>query len=82
MHSCHVLKVQASQHGCSNASLDQALKKFWDLETLGINPEESSVYDDFVHMIAFQNGRYCVSLPWKDCHPPLLDNFHLCQKGC
>lgn len=24
--SCHVLRVEASQHGCSNASLDQALK--------------------------------------------------------
>ena len=57
--SCHVLKVEASQHGCSNASLDQALRKFWDLETLGIIPEESSVYDDFMHMITFQNGRYC-----------------------
>ena len=79
--SCHVLKVEALQHGCSNASLDQALRKFWDLETLGINSEESSVYDNFVHTITFQNGRYCVSLPWKDYHPPLPDNFHLCQKS-
>lgn len=42
--SCHVLKVEASQHGYSNASLDQALRKFWNLETLGINPEESFVH--------------------------------------
>ena len=78
--SCHVLKVEASQHGCSNTSLDQALRKFWDLETIGINPEESSVYDDFVLTITFRNGRYCVSLPWKCYHPPLPDNYNLCQK--
>ena len=69
--SCHVLTVEASQHGCSNASLDQALRNFWDLETLGINPEESSVYDDFVHTITFQNGKEIRQLTpvnvWKHC---------------
>ena len=77
--SCHVLKVEASQHGYSNASLDQALRKFWDLETLGINPEEPSVYDDFMHTITFQNGRYCVSLPWTgvDLTVTIYD-IHLC----
>ena len=57
--SCHVLKDGASQHGYSNASLNQVLRKFGDLETLGINPEESSVY---THMIMFQNGRYGITL--------------------
>ena len=79
--SCHVLKVEASQHGYSNA--DQALRKFWDLETLGINPEEPSVYDDFMHTITFQNRKYCVSLPWKSYHPPLPNNYTTCvRRGC
>ena len=78
--SCHTLKAGASTIGCTDASLDDTLKKFWNLEAIGINPEESSVYDDFMHTITFQNGRYCVRLPWKSYHPPLPDNYNLCQK--
>ena len=27
--------------------------------------------------VAFQDGRYRVSLPWKEFHEPLQENYHL-----
>ena len=74
--SCYVLN--AGVQSC-DTSLDQTLQRFWDLETLGIKAEETSIYDEFTHTIAFQGGRYCMQLPWKGHHPPLPDNYHLCQ---
>ena len=73
--STHVLKVE-----CSDCDLDRTLKAFWDLDTLGIKDNKSSVYEDFVQTIDFKNGRYCVHLPWKRVHPVLSDNFELSQK--
>ena len=77
--SCHTLKVEASMVGCANATLDDTLKKFWDLEAIGIKAEESSVYEELTQNVVFWDGRYCVHLPWKSYHPPLPDNFNLCQ---
>ena len=73
--STHVLKVE-----CSDCDLDTTLKAFWDLDTLGIKDNVSSVYEDFIQTIDFKNGRYCVHLPWKSVHPVLSDNFELSQK--
>lgn len=77
--SCHTLKTEASTIGGNDATLDDTLKKFWDLEAIGIKTEESSVYEEFTQNIVFHDGRYCVHLPWKGYHPPLPDNFNLCQ---
>lgn len=60
--------------------LDDRLKAFWDLESFGISNLERTVYDEFQDKIQFSNGRYEVSLPWKDPHPPLPDNHHLSLK--
>ena len=46
--------------------LDEQLKKFWDLETLGIVDGESVVHEKFVQQIRFSGERYNVALPWKD----------------
>ncbi|KAL5474082.1 hypothetical protein EMCRGX_G028656 [Ephydatia muelleri] len=77
--SCHTLKAEVSTIGCTDATLDDTLKKFWDLEAIGIKAEESSVYEEFTQNVVFQDGRYSVHLPWKSYHPPLPDNFNLCQ---
>ena len=79
-----VLSGPATGLSCESTSmslltLDDTLKKFWDLETIGIKTEESSVYEEFMQNIVFRDGRYCVHLPWKGYHPPLPDNFNLCQ---
>ena len=58
--------------------LDVCLKRFWDLESLGIVKQENSVYEKFIQKITFNGHNYEVSLPWKECHPPLPDHYELC----
>ena len=60
--------------------LDDRLKSFWDLESFGINNLERTVHDEFQDKIHFTEGRYEVSVPWKDPHPPLPDNYQLSLK--
>ena len=55
--------------------LDEQLKRFWDLETLGIVDGESGVHEKFVQQIRFNGERYCVTLPWKDNCEHLPDNL-------
>lgn len=73
----HTLKVEA--HTCEE-SLDDQLRRFWDLESLGIVPNESSVYEKFTQEISFDGQRYEVSLPWKETHSPLPDNHDLSHR--
>ena len=74
--STHVLKCQVSNHPDPDL-LESKLKSFWMLESLGIVPNESSVYDDFQQCICFDGQRYEVNLPWKEPHPMLPDNYSL-----
>ena len=70
----HALLVDTYQ---PQESLDHQLKQFWDLESMGIRPDECSVYDNFEKGILCNGERYQVSLPWKESHPPLPDNYDL-----
>ena len=45
--SCYVLN--AGVQSC-DTSLDQTLQRFWDLKTLGIKAEETSIYDTFMRV--------------------------------
>ena len=74
----HVLKVGA--HLEESKSLDEQLRSFWELESLGIQEEEKTLYDDFATRVAFRDGRYQVSLPWKEYHEPLPNNYSLSVK--
>lgn len=61
--------------------LNSTLRSFWELESLGnYDPDKSSVYDEFESSIQFKQGRYEVSLPWKEFHDPLPDNYELTLK--
>ena len=60
--------------------LDDELRRFWELEALGIMKDESSVYEKFIQQVSFNGQRYQVKLPWKENHPPLPDNFELCRR--
>ena len=88
--SSHVLKVSVEEsdmlHGAvveenSDFDLNEGVKKFWNLESLGILGEENSdeVYDKFNKDIAFDGDRYTVKLPWKTDNKVLPDNFKLSQ---
>ena len=75
--STHSLTVNAITE---QESLDNRLQRFWDLESLGILKDETSVYSKFTQQIALKEGRYEVHLPWKESHPFLPDNYRLCRK--
>ena len=72
----HTLRIEGGPSPNTQA-LDESLKLFWDLESFGITPERT-VLDDFQDRIHFTEGRYEVSLPWKNQHPILPDNYSLC----
>ena len=69
----HTLRVDTHEE----SKLDDTLRAFWELESLGITGSERSVHQEFEESISFKNGRYEVSLPWKHPHPVLPDNYKL-----
>lgn len=75
VNSTHVLRCASEPTQPENNGLTEELKRFWDLESLGISSSELSVYDQFINTITFQQGRYEVHLPWKYAHPILPDNY-------
>ena len=71
----HTLKVDAQRS--DTGSLDDRLRSFWELESLGIRGPEKTLYEEFSSSVKFQDGRYEVALPWKEVHEPLPDNYQL-----
>ena len=78
--STHLLMVDAYMPEESGQSLDSTLKKFWDLESLGVNQDTPDVYAEFERWISFKDGRYEVALPWKETHGALPSNYELSLK--
>ena len=58
----HVLHSET--HSVEQSTLDDQLQSFWELEALGIQEEERTLFDDFASSVKFENGRYKVALPW------------------
>jgi len=58
-------------------TLDECLKSFWDLESFGITQPDRTMLDEFHDSIRLVDGRYEVSLLWKDACPVLPDNYQL-----
>ena len=57
--------------------LDDCVRSFWELESLGIQKTDKSVYEEFSERIRLVEERYEVSLPWKETHASLPDNHLL-----
>ena len=74
----HTLRIDSEP--CNTGRLDETLRSFWELESLGICEPDKSVLDDFDSSIQFKEGRYEVSLPWKESHGPLPTNYELSLK--
>ena len=58
-------------------TLDEWLKSFWELESFGVTQPDRIVLNKFQDSICFVDGRYGVSLPWKDSCPLLPDNHEM-----
>ena len=69
----HVMKIVRNQDN----SLSEKIDKLWDLDTIGVKENETSVYDRFISDIKFENSRYSVSLPFKENRLILRDNYQL-----
>ena len=70
----HILRCD-SQPCVEEQRLDSTLR---ELESLGINEDnDTSVLE---RGIAYKDGRCQVSLPWKESHAALPDNYHLSKK--
>ena len=76
----HVLRTDSCGVSKANKSLEAQLHSFWELESLGINDYESTVIRRFEDSIIFRDGRYQVTLPWKDPETVLPDNYQLSHK--
>lgn len=71
----HVLRVDICQD--ESTRLDRQLRAFWELESLGVQQEEKTLYEDFTANVRFEDERYKVSLPWKEFHKTLPDNYQM-----
>ena len=59
-----------------NGELVSNLKRFWELESLGIvEKDESPVFTDVLRDLTFNGNRYEVGLPWKEETPPLSNDY-------
>ena len=72
----HVLKC-STKH-VPYEGLEGEVKKFWDLESLGI--KTPSIHEEFLEKLPHRGDHYQVNLPWKATHPPLPDNYELSQR--
>ncbi|XP_035213351.1 uncharacterized protein LOC118187270 [Stegodyphus dumicola] len=66
-------------------NVEAQLKKFFDLESIGIRDDPNSYDEDkaleiFNKTVSFKDGRYIVSLPWKKRWEHLGDNFGVAEK--
>ena len=57
--------------------LDEQLRSFWELESLGVQKDEKTLYDEFATPVSFGDHWYKVSLPLKEFHEPLFDSYFL-----
>ena len=73
----HSMMIDAYVPEESSQELDNRLKMFWDLESFGVNQNESSVYQEFQKEVTHKGNKYEVSLPWKQSHPALPDHYDL-----
>ena len=71
----HILRCDSQSN--VGERIDSTLSMFWELESLGINSNNSSVQENFDREILFKDGQYQVVLPWKESHDALPDNYHL-----
>ena len=68
----HVLRIDVTPvQDNLNPNMTEQLKKFWELGSIGIRGDESSVYDKFVEEVRFNGERYEAQLPFKEHHPTI-----------
>jgi hypothetical protein len=59
------------------SQLEEQLKSFWDLESIGISDKNTTIFEQFKDHITFDGIRYEVTLPWRDDISLQSDNYEL-----
>ena len=72
----HVL-TSGVKVGQQKVELNEQLRRFWELESFGIEEKESTLYDQFKTNVSFDGTRYQVVLPWRDHVTTIPDNYEL-----
>ena len=57
--------------------IQEVLRKFWEVESIGIVETSHKSTENFLSHIQFQDGRYEVSLPWQEGHFDLPTHYSL-----
>jgi len=59
------------------------LQRFWEIEDTGVTAKlsDQTFLEEYCdsHIIRQEDGSYCASFPWRDNHPPLPNNYFVCQ---
>ncbi|XP_065195785.1 uncharacterized protein LOC135827185 [Sycon ciliatum] len=76
----HACDVEPSTVQDPDSALVQLLQKFWQLESIGILPNEPDTLQLFQQTIRYDGQRYMVRLPWREDHRALPDNYSLSEK--
>ena len=53
----------------------EQVKKFWELEAIGVSTQEKTMHEKFLDTIYPYNSCYEVSLPWKEQHAKNTSNL-------
>lgn len=87
-HKINSCPITVMRVGVIENRADQVLEKFWKLEAIGIEHEETkigylenqNIVEQFNSEIKLENGRYEVKFPWKVERDLLPDNLSLATK--
>ena len=79
----HFTRTYRSNHVSQQPPPDDTLRKFWELESIGIKEEtrQPMTVEEKVAMtkveetLTFENGRYTVGIPWREGEPRLGNNY-------
>ena len=72
--------MQAKSQPKSDCQIREELSKFWQLENSGVDSENGLVHDRFEETVVFDGTHYQVSLPFKEGHTLLSDDFTLSKQ--
>ena len=82
---CNTFSIQRIDS--ESDDLNTTLKRFWDLETMGItpsgpamSPDESVAMQKVSESLTYEDGHYVVAVPWRDQRPKLSNNRPLAEQ--
>lgn len=81
----HFTRTYRSSQVKERETSDDILRKFWELEAIGIRdetdreftPDEKAAVAQVTETLEFKDRRYTIGIPWKRGEPQLVNNFEM-----